>query len=382
MKIIYFGLLWVWISIPALAQSSFCQGDVIKQSITLNSDLDCSQYRGRDVDPTTGRVNRPALRVQGQGLVIDGNGYRIIAPQFAEAISVAGRDIVVKNFIIQDMPDSTAIAAANAPGLIVQDNLISKTRIGIGLYAHTVDMPGVLIRGNYMRDIEEIGLTVRHFDGHDVPSPQIEQNRFHRVRAMAIEASSSSLFLSGSQGNDFDGSGTAITFRGGNLIIDSLDLSRSRLQDQALVVAAAENVQVINSDFSRDPRTVTARPNANTWIGMTSGGTRKLLVIGTKISGQEIAIVSEQYGLFPNNVTLQSNDLKGNRSMGALFRTRGRVGEEKSFGALVITNNDLRGYAPGSALSGLDVVQYDRARSDFTGNQLQRLASPSSASGF
>jgi len=99
-------------------------GDVIEKNTTLTADLDCTAFDGYF-----------ALAIRTDGIRLNGNGFRIIAPQARAGIFVTASNIRISNIKITGLQNGTGIFAADADNLSVVGNDLSDNVIGVELYS-------------------------------------------------------------------------------------------------------------------------------------------------------------------------------------------------------------------------------------------------------
>lgn len=326
-------------------------GQVFHHSITLNSDLDCSNSTG------------VAIILEGDNLTFDGNGFQIIGPHLKGAIAGSGRNLTVRNTMMRNYKNGTALFLTDAPGLRVQNNFIDRVRIGISLFASNQDMTGVEITGNVITNSGEFGLILRRYQDASVRDPKIERNDFSGSQSAAIEAVTESLWLSGAQQNLFQNCRNGVVFYGGLLVVSGLDLSQSRIPGTPLTVAEARDVQVFDSNFSHTPAAPAPATFRGTTAGVSASGVARLTIQNTIISGKEIAVILTQHGPQAQSARLENNRLSGNVA-GLHFRSE----DGSAWGLLKITGNDLRVREPSNALWFLPGVTYAPG-SDISGNR-------------
>lgn len=327
-------------------------GRTVRQSVTLMGDLDCEGFTGA------------AVIMEGDHLTFDGNGFKIIGRTLKGAIVGSGRNMTVKNTVMENYKDGTAIFLTDAPGLRIQNNFIENNRIGITLYAGMKEMTDVQVTNNVITNSGEYGLILRRYRSYTVLDPRIEGNDFSGSKSAAIEAATEALSISGSQNNIFNDCRNGIVFYGGMLVVEGLDLSQSRIPSTPLTVAEARNVQIFNSNFSSTPGTVQPPTFRGTTTGISSSGVDNLTIQNTVISGREIAIILTQHGPQSGAARIENNVFAGNV---AGLHVRSEDGT--SWGVLKVTGNDLRVREAQQALWFLPGVTY-AAGSDFSNNLL------------
>jgi len=85
-------------------------GDTLPESVTLTEDLDCTGFPGT------------AITIGGDGVTLDGGGFRIIAPDAARAIDLAGHDgVTVRDVDLSGWCAGYGVYANGADGAVLED---------------------------------------------------------------------------------------------------------------------------------------------------------------------------------------------------------------------------------------------------------------------
>ncbi|TNF32525.1 MAG: hypothetical protein EP329_10010 [Deltaproteobacteria bacterium] len=95
---------------PAHAANDALCGATLTESLTLTADIDCTGYTGT------------ALTIGADGVVIDGNGHRLLAPDAAYAIfSSAFDDLTVRNLDVAGWCGGVGVYFVNGTGLTLEN---------------------------------------------------------------------------------------------------------------------------------------------------------------------------------------------------------------------------------------------------------------------
>jgi len=212
-------------------------GDTITQSITVANDLDCSS--------TTGF----ALKIVGDGLIVNGNGHKIIAPNAAAGIFAQGSQITVSKFTVNGVVNGYGIMAYETPGIKITGNDFSRNSVGVMVFAENLQF-GAEISGNKIQASTYFGIRTYSAAPGAVVSPVIKNNDLQWSGDYALYVKASSYTLSGTDGNNFANSTNGIYLKDGVFVVKDLSLAQSLIYKRGIFADSASSVTITNVDVS------------------------------------------------------------------------------------------------------------------------------------
>ncbi|MDR3606630.1 MAG: right-handed parallel beta-helix repeat-containing protein [Oligoflexia bacterium] len=221
---------------PSPGQVLQC-GQVVTSNVTLGADLICPNVTGF------------ALKVIGSGIVFNGNGHQIVAPQAAAGLYVQGAQIQVQNIRVNGVPGD-GIFAYDSPALQVSNSNFSNNQIGILLYAENTTMSNVSVVGNQASGNSLFGIRSGWDTNGAIESPVIRRNDFSNSGSYAMYIQAQDYEVSGFDCNSLTNSLNGYYLKSGNFYIHDVQMSSQRIQEAQFFIDSALYVKVSNIDVS------------------------------------------------------------------------------------------------------------------------------------
>jgi len=214
-----------------------CGDRITSGLVVLTQDLICPT--------TTGNV----LTLVGTGIVFEGNGHKIVAPNAASSIYVQGSNVTVRNTVVSGN-GSTGIFAYDSPGLTLRGNDASGNIVGIDLYAENTLMSGVTIDDNISHGNSLYGLRTGQDGAGSIDSPTISGNDLSYSGSYAMLIEATNYELGPKSRNSFYKSVNGILLSTGSFYIHDIALTDQLIQDAQIFAENAVSVRISNVDVS------------------------------------------------------------------------------------------------------------------------------------
>lgn len=213
-------------------------GDTVTESAIIGNDLNCPD--------TTGF----ALRIVGDGITVNGNGRKIVAPNAAASLYIQGSEIKVANFVATDNSNGYGILAYNSPKAQISDNDFSRNLIGVMVYADQGVVNDVVIAKNKITQSVLFGVRT-YFDAPGViQSPSITDNDLRSTGDYAIYVMASQFEVEGRDNNNLSGSNNGYYLKAGNFYIHDADYSKQLINKRHFFVDSAQTVTIEDVDVT------------------------------------------------------------------------------------------------------------------------------------
>lgn len=245
-------------------------GTTLTTDLVLTEDLDCTGYTG------------VALTVGADGLTIDGQGFRLLAPDASQAIAVVGMsDVTVQRITLSGWCVGVGLYAEGADGLVVDDVVAEGRSFGADIQATT----GLTLRDFRADAASSAGLRLQAVQ-HPIALEGLTLT--NNLVGLQLHTISGPLLLDPAAidslaGNDvsiwFEANNSGITVRG----LDTLDGWTYGIQANALS----------NSALTFDDLDVSGTSGNGTGIWLGGAGHRILAVTAD----------SRQYGVYTSGTT-------------------------------------------------------------------------------
>lgn len=325
-------------------------GDTVVGQLRLEADLDCPN--------TTGT----ALSLTGDGSSLDGNGFRIHAPQASAGLYVSGAGVTITKIQIRDVSGGAGLFAYDTPSLTVTESDLSCNASGAQVYGENRVLSGVVFRDNRVQLTADYGLRISGATPNNVTDPLIERNDFAASDGWAMHVSAAHFSFDGSLANRVTGSMSALYLTGATHTVRNLDWSQARLRGTGVMGAEIQTFRAEDLNLAMDP----AHKPAGGWTqSFVAYRVHSLEATRLQTSGADIGVWLTTDSGYSTNATVTNSVSNANAYGGVVVR----AWDATAFGTLQIHHNDLRlnpdgyglriesgtTYAPDSALTPNDL---------------------------
>ena len=213
-------------------------GDVITANTVMVQDLVCPN--------TTGF----AVLIEGNGITLDGNGHKIIAPQAAAGVYIQGSGDTVQNVDVEGV-QVYGLFAYDSPGITFINNNTSNNLIGMEIYTDNVVISSPQIIGNTSTGNIAYGMRTGQGNTGQIINPTIRKNDFSNTQgfAIAIEAAQADLG-SNLLSNVFTGSQNGIYLTGGSFTAHDFTLVTQLIVNTQIFAVDAASISIQDVDVS------------------------------------------------------------------------------------------------------------------------------------
>lgn len=297
-------------------------GSVISENMDLTEDLDCSNETGA------------ALYFVGDGITLDGQNHRIIAPNSRFAVLASGPNLRIQNITIENTRNGPGLLAFNTPNIFIQRNTFRNNLIGLQIFAEEINVPLVTISSNNLSSNSEFAIAVGQSGTGAVYLPSIQSNDLSLSGQYAIAANSNAISLRGADQNIFAGSNGGIYLSGGNAEITGFDFSNEGIPGAVVFASDALSVHLSNSTLSSS-----GTPSSqNLCYGAHLYRVKEITVQDVSVSEMDVGIkLATDSGISPNAEIAHSSFVRTTFA-GLWFQSY----DNTPFGTLLIHDNDLR----------------------------------------
>ena len=228
------------VTTPALPLVTLSCGDVITESVAMAADLNCPDSWGF------------AISVKGDGVILDGNGKKIIAPNAIAGVFVQGNNDTIQNLSVNNLAQGQGVFAYDSPGLRLTKNDFSKNQVGLLLYAEQTLMNLVQVDNNVLSDSALFGIRAGQDGAGQIVSPVISSNDLSRAGSYAMRLQVTSLDLSDANANLLTDSVGGLYLKDGSFSLHDLSLKGHKIKKAAIFADSAASVRCSNLDVSSD----------------------------------------------------------------------------------------------------------------------------------
>ncbi|MFZ4714930.1 MAG: right-handed parallel beta-helix repeat-containing protein [Bacteriovoracaceae bacterium] len=250
--------------VPLQAFASLC-GTAVTKNLTLKEDLNCPNEKNS------------VLTVTKKGITINGNGFKIIAPQAETAIRLLESNITIKNIDLSGEGVGRGIEIYNAKKAVLENLTIHHRRIGIDVFFDHKSCDYLTAIGNKVTGSEVFALRINAPDC--AGSRKIQNNDFYDSKDFAIYIKAKYVSINGLSGNRIDYSRNGFFLSGKKVKVRNLDLSQSEILENPLYISQTDKVSIKNVNVSTQ---------THAGIGLHIYDTRIVHICQLKASGQAI----------------------------------------------------------------------------------------------
>jgi hypothetical protein len=261
-------------------------GAILTQSAVLTQDLNCPDSTGF------------ALQVIGDGITLDGNGYKIVAPLASAGVYVHGASDTVQNITVNGAA-IYGLYVFDSPGVSVLNNDFSGNQIGIELYAQNTVMTGVVVQDNVARVNTVFGVRTAQDGAGSIVNPQIMGNDFSLSGSFAMAIGATSFELAGTANNTLSDSLNGINLSVGDFYVHDLSLSSQAILQSQIFVADATSAKIQNVDVSVQTvappsNSIAAPAGSHVGINLYQVGSFSLSTVNTTGNDVGVLVATEQ----------------------------------------------------------------------------------------
>jgi len=312
---------------PPLVTALEC-GDVLTVDIVMTTDLDCTDYTG------------VALTLSGENISFNGNGNHLIAPDSPVAFAIQGNGNTFENLEITSHEQGTGVSAYDTHDLIVQNNTIHNSNIGIKVYSENNNLENLVVAGNQAKDSALFGLYLNNSKiGNSVQNATIENNDFSGASSYAMHLSIENHSFTQTDNNNISNSMNGLYLTEGNFNIDNWNMSGANIQKTTIMGFAAQSIIVNNIQIDGNGGGPTQEEQ-----GIHICLTGVLDVRNSSIRGVDVGIMIGVLNGVETNFSAFDNVLTYNTLSGILIESIDGV---TPFSLVELSNNDISGYYTG-----------------------------------
>jgi len=275
-------------------------GDVITTNSRLTEDLVCPNTDGF------------ALVVVGDNITLDGNGFKILAPNAGAGLFVQGSENTVRNLGVQG-GRAFGIFAYNSPGIKILNNDTSFNQVGIEIYTDAPVVSGAVVRGN--KSVGNAAYGVRTGQGNlgQIVNPKISGNDFSDSGSFGMAIAATRYEMDGRRVyNRLRGSENGIFLVSGSFSLHHFSLRSEKLLKTQIFAQNAAYVRIADADVSS---TLSPEPSEErTGVDLYRVGKFKLVRVKAHGNDTGLRLQTEQ-GVSPDG-DIQDCDFAGHAYAG------------------------------------------------------------------
>lgn len=269
-KIIYLMLLFPLTSFAS--DSSLC-GSVVKSSLTLKEDLICETE------------TESVLTVTKKATIINGNGFKIIAPRAHTKIRVLADNVLIHNINLVGNGDGIGIEIYNVKNAAVFKSNISYHNIGVDEYSNDSICGELALVNNNISHAKTFGIRINA--DHCKLSPFLEGNDLTYSGDYALSINMRKVYLTSFSNNNLNFSRNGIYLSGHKVNVQGFKLDSSHIGEKAIFIEGAHKVMAKNLNLSGENGTGEGLHIYNSEKILIDSVTANNREVGIKIAGEE-----------------------------------------------------------------------------------------------
>lgn len=263
--------------LPLTSYASLC-GSLVKSNLMLKEDLICEEE------------TESVLTVVKKGVIVNGNGYKIIAPKAHTKIRVLADNVLINNVNLVGNGQGIGIEIYNVKNAAVIKSSMPNHNIGVDEYSDDHSCGELALVGNNISYSKTFA--VRISARHCKLSPFLEANDFSHSGDYALSVNMKKVFLTSFSKNNLNYSKNGIYLSGHKVNVQGFKLDSAHIGEKAIFIEGAHKVIARNLNVSGEN---------NTGEGIHIYNSEKILLdnviadhheVGIKIAGEARKIKS------------------------------------------------------------------------------------------
>lgn len=269
--------MMIFLLLPLTALANLC-GSVVNSNLTLKEDLICESE------------TESVLTVVKKGVIINGNGFKIIAPQAHTKIRVLSDNVLINNVNLVGNGTGIGIEIYNVKNAAIFKSVINDHNIGIDEYSNSHDCGELAVVGNNITRSKTFAIRINA--KHCRLSPFLEANDLSYTGDYALSVNMKKVYLTSFSKNNLDFSRNGIYLSGDKVNVQGFSLNSANIGEKAIFIEGAKKVIARDLNLSGE---------MNTGEGLHIYNSEKILIdnviadhreVGIKIAGEARKIKS------------------------------------------------------------------------------------------
>lgn len=242
-------------------------GSLIKSNLTLTEDLICENE------------TQSVLTVVKKGVIVNGNGFRIIAPKAHTKIRVLADNVLIHNINLIGEDSGIGIEIYNVKNAAISKSTLSHHNIGIDEYSDNLDCGELAVVSNDISYSKTFA--IRLTAAHCQLSPFLEFNNLTHSGDYALSINMKKVFLTSFSKNNLSYSRNGIYLSGRKVNVQGFQLDSSHIGEKAIFIEGAKKVIARNLNVSGD---------YNQGEGLHIYNSEKIFIENVKANHHEVGI--------------------------------------------------------------------------------------------
>lgn len=251
---------------PLTTFANLC-GSLVKTNISLKEDLICNEE------------SKSVLTVVKKGAIINGNGFKIIAPQAQIKIRILADNVLINNVHMVGAGHSTGVQIYNVKNAAVIKSVITNHNIAIDEYSNNQDCGELALVGNNLSYSQTFAIKINAKNCR--LSPFLEGNDLSYSGDYALSINMKKVFLTSFSKNNLNYSRNGIYLSGNKVNVQGFKLDSSYIGEKAIFIEGAKKVIARNLNVSGQ---------YNSGEGLHIYNSEKILIDGVIADHHEVGI--------------------------------------------------------------------------------------------
>ncbi len=215
-------------------------GETITESTTLTEDLDCTGHTGF------------ALIMKGSDSTLNGNGFKIIAPNALVGVYAEGINAKVTHLEVEGGSNTIAFQAYNAKSFDLDNIKADNQRIGIDFtYDNSVpqnECGGLIVKNSSIKASSDLGIKM---SARTCPGVfNVENTSFQDSQNFAMNINIENFDYQQNRGNSFRNAQNGFLITATNVVVKNVDFSAEEIVNETMLVYNPDTVIIEDSNFS------------------------------------------------------------------------------------------------------------------------------------